>query len=131
MDRAVCGDLHLSETDWALACRVRGTILRSPALFKNSVTPGNPLQGRGQEAYFTMPRLFHPLLLILANATHRELAAQVQYLKAENAVLRSKLPRRVTANRRATAAIDWPSPTAATTRSRKSIEYVIKRPPCQ
>lgn len=42
-----------------------------------------------------MPRLFHPLLLILANATHRELAAQVQYLKTENQVLRSKLPKRV------------------------------------
>ena len=40
-----------------------------------------------------MPRVFHPLLLIIANATHRELAAQVQYLKVENEILRSKLPK--------------------------------------
>jgi len=43
-----------------------------------------------------MARIFHPLLLILANATHCELAAQVQYLKTENEILRSKLPTRVT-----------------------------------
>ena len=43
-----------------------------------------------------MPRLFHPLLKLLAHATHRELAAQVQYLKIENEILRSRLPRRVT-----------------------------------
>ena len=42
-----------------------------------------------------MPRLFHPLLHILANATHRDLAAQIQYLKAENQILRSRLPNRV------------------------------------
>ncbi len=43
-----------------------------------------------------MARFFHPLLRVLASATHRDLAAQVQYLKAENEVLRSKLPKRVT-----------------------------------
>ena len=43
-----------------------------------------------------MPRLFHPLLRTIAHATHRELAAQVQYLKVENEILRSKLPKRVT-----------------------------------
>lgn len=47
-----------------------------------------------------MARIFHPLLLILANATHRELAAQVQYLKAENEILRSKLPDRITVTER-------------------------------
>ena len=44
-----------------------------------------------------MPSVFHPLLLILANPTHRELAAQVQYLKAENEILRSKLSKRIAA----------------------------------
>ena len=43
-----------------------------------------------------MPRLIHPLFRMLAQATHRDLAAQVQYLKAENEVLRAKLPKRVT-----------------------------------
>ncbi|MEX0655327.1 MAG: integrase core domain-containing protein [Phycisphaeraceae bacterium] len=43
-----------------------------------------------------MPRLFHPLLKMIAHATHRELAAQVQYLKVENEILRSKLPKRIT-----------------------------------
>ncbi|MEX2373762.1 MAG: hypothetical protein WD800_08160 [Dehalococcoidia bacterium] len=33
---------------------------------------------------------------MIAHATHRELAAQVQYLKVENVVLRSKLPKRIT-----------------------------------
>ena len=41
-----------------------------------------------------MPRLFHPLLRVLANATHRELAAQVQYHKVGNEILRFKLHRR-------------------------------------
>ncbi|MFA9478877.1 hypothetical protein ACERK3_11285 [Phycisphaerales bacterium AB-hyl4] len=39
-----------------------------------------------------MPKLFHPLLKIVAHAPHRELAAQVQYLKVENEILRSKRP---------------------------------------
>ncbi len=43
-----------------------------------------------------MPRFFHPLLHCFANARHRDLVAQVEYLKAENRVLRSKLPKRVT-----------------------------------
>lgn len=47
-----------------------------------------------------MGRIFHPLLVILANATHRDLVAQIQYLKAENEILRSKLPDRVTVTER-------------------------------
>ncbi|MEX0655289.1 MAG: hypothetical protein WD534_04190 [Phycisphaeraceae bacterium] len=43
-----------------------------------------------------MPRLFHPLLKMIAHATYRDLAAQVQYLKIENEILRSKLPKRIT-----------------------------------
>jgi hypothetical protein len=34
--------------------------------------------------FVPMPKVFHPLLLIIANATHRELAAQAQHLKVEN-----------------------------------------------
>jgi putative transposase len=41
-------------------------------------------------------RLLHSFLLMLAAATDKALARQVQYLKAENAILRAKLPRRVT-----------------------------------
>ncbi|MEX0655177.1 MAG: hypothetical protein WD534_05270 [Phycisphaeraceae bacterium] len=50
-----------------------------------------------------MPRLFHPLLKMIAHTAHRELAAQVQYLKVENAILRSKLALR---NLRASTSID-------------------------
>lgn len=46
-----------------------------------------------------MLRFFHPLLKLLASATHQELLAQVQYLKTENEVLRSRLPRRVIVTR--------------------------------
>jgi len=42
-----------------------------------------------------MARFFHPLLLILARATHAELARMIDYLKTENRILRSKLPKRV------------------------------------
>lgn len=42
-----------------------------------------------------MPRIFHPLVLLLTRATHTELARMVDYLKTENRILRSKLPKRV------------------------------------
>src|SRR4029453_5429436 len=42
-----------------------------------------------------MSRIFHPLLYLLVSATRQELAGQVHYLKTENQILRSKLPKRV------------------------------------
>jgi hypothetical protein len=42
-----------------------------------------------------MKRIIHPLLLLLAKATEKELALYIEYLKAENKILRSKLPKRV------------------------------------
>ncbi len=42
-----------------------------------------------------MRGLFHPLLFILARATRQEMARQLQYLKIENEILRSKLPKQV------------------------------------
>jgi putative transposase len=39
-----------------------------------------------------MKRFVHPLLLLLARATQKELVKTVEYLKAENRMLRSKLP---------------------------------------
>lgn len=45
-----------------------------------------------------MAAIVHPLLTLLASLTRQELAQQVTYLKAENAVLRSKLPDRITRN---------------------------------
>lgn len=44
----------------------------------------------------SMPKFFHPLFHCFANARHRDLVAQVEYLKAENQVLRPRLPKRVT-----------------------------------
>ena len=43
-----------------------------------------------------MSRIFHPLMYLLACATHQELARQVQFLKTENEILRSRLPKRIT-----------------------------------
>jgi putative transposase len=40
-----------------------------------------------------MKWLCHPLLVLLANSTESELAKQVEYLKAENAILRKRLPK--------------------------------------
>jgi putative transposase len=43
-----------------------------------------------------MKKPFQRLLISLASSTDRELARQVRYLKEENKVLRSKLPKRNT-----------------------------------
>jgi len=45
--------------------------------------------------YIRMARFFHPLIMVLARATECELARYVEYLKAENRILRDKLPKRV------------------------------------
>ncbi len=42
-----------------------------------------------------MAALIHPLLALLASLTRQELAQQVTYLRAENRILRSKLPQRI------------------------------------
>ena len=42
-----------------------------------------------------MKRFIHPLLLLLARATEKELVKIIEYLKTENQILRSKLPKRI------------------------------------
>ena len=42
-----------------------------------------------------MKRIIHPLLLLIAKATEKNLTLYIEYLKAENKILRSKLPKRV------------------------------------
>ena len=42
-----------------------------------------------------MSKFLHPLLLLIATATEKELAKHVQFLKEENKILRSKLPKRI------------------------------------
>jgi len=42
-----------------------------------------------------MAKLLHPLLLLVAQATEKERVRMVEYLKAENRILRSKLPKRI------------------------------------
>ncbi len=44
---------------------------------------------------FRTSNLFHPLLLLIASATDRQLARHVQYLKEENRILRARLPKRI------------------------------------
>jgi len=43
-----------------------------------------------------MVSIYRSLLLVIAGATHWELARQIRYLKVENEVLRAKLPLRIT-----------------------------------
>ena len=42
-----------------------------------------------------MKNVFQSLLLVIAGATQKELARQVKYLKVENQILRSRLPKRI------------------------------------
>jgi hypothetical protein len=42
-----------------------------------------------------MSNVFRSLFLVIASATHQELARQVKYLKVENEILSSKLPSRI------------------------------------
>jgi putative transposase len=44
----------------------------------------------------SMTNVFQSLLLVIAGATQKELARQIKYLKVENEILRSKLPKRIT-----------------------------------
>ncbi len=66
------------------------------ALCKKSVTPpsGDPsMQLRGEST--VTGKIFSPLLLLLAKLTESELLHTIQFLKAENEMLRSRLPRSV------------------------------------
>lgn len=47
-----------------------------------------------------MANTVHPRLILLVSLTRQEPAQQIRYLKAENEVLRSKLPGRVTLDNR-------------------------------
>lgn len=42
-----------------------------------------------------MSKFYHPLLALIASATESELAKYVEYLKRENEILRSRLPKRI------------------------------------
>ena len=42
-----------------------------------------------------MTNIYRSLLLVIAGASQRELARQIKYLKVENQILRSRLPRQV------------------------------------
>jgi hypothetical protein len=45
-----------------------------------------------------MAAIIHPLLTLLASLSRQELARQVTYLRAENQILRSRLPGRIQLN---------------------------------
>lgn len=64
----------------------------TPAVYNSSAILHDTNHLRGLSA---MRNLYHSLLLVIATATQEELARHVRYLKAENEILRSKLPARV------------------------------------
>jgi putative transposase len=51
---------------------------------------------RGKSQCNSMTNVFQSLLLVIAGATQKELARQVKYLKVQNEILGSKLPKRIT-----------------------------------
>ena len=55
-----------------------------------------PTISTGFSSVIHMTNVFQSLLLLIAGATQKELARQVKYLKVENEILRSKLPKRIT-----------------------------------
>ena len=56
-------------------------------------TPSPFFQALSQ--YTDMKRIVHPLLLLIARATEKDLVLYIEYLKTENRILRSKLPKRI------------------------------------
>lgn len=42
-----------------------------------------------------MPKMFHPLLALIASSTNNELIKYVEYLKRENKLLRARLPKQI------------------------------------
>ncbi len=62
------------------------------ALFRNCVIgPASSIRPH----HSWMPRFFHPLLKTLAMARHDQLVAKIEFLKAENEMLRRRLPKRI------------------------------------
>jgi putative transposase len=46
-----------------------------------------------------MKNIYRSLFVLIAGATQRELAREIKYLKVENEILRSKLPKHITVTR--------------------------------
>ncbi len=68
-------------------------ILLLQAGYKNLAT--SCFYGFARIPQLAMASIVHPLLSLLASLTRQQLARQVAYLKAENQMLRSKLPNRI------------------------------------
>ena len=68
--------------------------LKRPGRSVVSIIRHRPFQ-QALTHYTHMKRIIHPLLLLIARATEKEATQYIEYLKAENRILRSKLPKRV------------------------------------
>ncbi len=82
--RLLCSWLVLSQLS---------SILLLQAGYKNLAT--SCFYGFARIPQLAMASIVHPLLSLLASLTRQQLARQVAYLKAENQMLRSKLPDRI------------------------------------
>jgi hypothetical protein len=60
-----------------------------------NTSPLEESQSNSTDSTASMASIVHPLLTLLASLTRQELAQQIAYLKAENKMLRSKLPKRI------------------------------------
>src|SRR5687768_6188038 len=72
---------------------------RAPTRLHRCSKTSMPLVKRsGREHPNAMKWLFAPLLMLIAKSTESELAKQVEFLKAENQMLRRRIPRQVRLN---------------------------------
>ena len=74
------------------ACEAEALFLGPATGYKKIVTFAlSPLNLRH---YITMSRIFQPLLFLLARCTRNELIRQIEFLKAENQILRQRVPKK-------------------------------------
>lgn len=68
--------------------------MRPPNMLKINNLKRNPFMPHTQ-FYTTNSRTFHPFFALLGQMAHSPLKRQIEYLKVENEILRSKFPKRI------------------------------------
>ena len=84
----------------------------------------------GNSRLFSMAsfrNVYTSLLLVMAGSTDRELARQVNYLKAENQILRSRLPGRISLTEREKNRLGELKKLAIESVTRHTVKNILKR----